>query len=51
MSVDGEVSKQTQSAYGNHASLQGSKGFLQALIDVNGIYSQGNNQVVQCIFD
>lgn len=50
-SVVGEVSKLMQGAYENHAALQGLKSFLQAIMDMNDISSQGNNQNVQRICD
>lgn len=33
-----------------HAALQGLKSFLHAIMDMKDISSQGNNQIVQCIW-
>lgn len=37
--------KQMQGADKKHAALQGLKSFLHAIMDVNDISSQGNNQI------
>lgn len=46
-----QVSKLRQGTDKNHAALQGLKSFLQAIMGMNDISSQGNNQITECICD